>query len=362
MLVLSAGLALLRSPKGSQTPSFSIVVPAHDEEPVLQETLEALAAQDYSGPFEVIVVDDRSTDGTAAIVRAFASQDPRFQLVQVDPGEPDIAAPKKRALQRGFDRARHEILASTDADCRPPRGWISALAARFVPGTGIVQGPKGLSGVRTLCHRYQECETLALVGAEAAGFGLGIPFLASAPSLAYRREHFEAAGGFRGMEHLPSGDDDMLVHRMRKLPGVRVAYCLDPQACVSTPAADTWSEVLNQRARWASNGTEYENKAYVAALSLIFGFWVFLLLGWALCLGGLLTWPVWIAAWAVKIAVDAVYMPLAAWRLERLHCLAWYPLLAIPQLAVGVYAALGGHFGWYRWKARAEVFGNEAKD
>ena len=70
----------------------------------------------------------------------------------------------------------------------------------------------------------------------------------------------------------------------------------------------------------------------------------------------------WIAAWAVKLAVDAVYMPLAAWRLKRLHCLAWYPLLAIPQLAVGVYAALGGHFGWYRWKARAEVFGNEAKD
>lgn len=356
MLVLAAGLALLRSPKGTQTPSFSVVVPAHNEEPVLLATLEALAAQDYAGAFEVIVVDDRSSDGTAQIARDFAARDARFQLVQVAADEPDIPAPKKRALQRGFDRARHEILATTDADCRPPRGWIAALASRFVPGTGIVQGPKGLSGVRSVCHRYQECETLALVGAEAAGFGLGLPFLASAPSLAYRRAHFEAAGGFKGMEHLPSGDDDMLVHRMRKLPGVHVAYCLDSQACVSTPAADTWGEVLNQRARWASNGTEYENKAYVAALALIFSYWVFLLFGWALCWTSLLTWPVWFAAWTVKLAVDALYLPLAAWRLERLPVLAWYPLLALPQVAVGVYAALGGHFGWYRWKARAEVF------
>lgn len=355
LLGLSLGLLVLRSPRGHQTPSFSIVVPAHNEEPVLQETLEALAAQDYAGTFEVLVVDDRSRDTTAEIVRAFAARDSRFQLVQVDPSEPDIAAPKKRALQRGFTQARHEILASTDADCRPPRGWITALASRFLPGVGIVQGPKGLSGITTLCHRYQECETLALVGAEAAGFGLGMPFLASAPSLAYRRELFEKVGGFAGMEHLPSGDDDMLVHRMSRLPGVRVAYCLDPDASVTTPAADTWHEVLNQRARWASNGTQYENKAYVAALSLIFGFWVFLLLGWILCLSSLLPWPVWIACWIVKTATDAVYFTLSAHRLGRMHCLAWYPLLAVPQVAICVWAALAGHFGWYRWKARAEV-------
>jgi cellulose synthase/poly-beta-1,6-N-acetylglucosamine synthase-like glycosyltransferase len=353
-LTLAVGLLRLRSPRGTQSPSFSIVVPAHDEEPVLQETLEALAAQDYAGTFEVIVVDDRSRDGTAAIVRAFAARDPRFRLVQVLPDEPEIAAPKKRALQRGFELASHEILASTDADCRPPRGWISALASRFLPGVGIVQGPKGLSGISTLCHRYQECETLALVGAEAAGFGLGVPFLASAPSLAYRRDLFAKAGGFRGMEHLPSGDDDMLVHRMRKLPGVRVAYCLDAAASVTTPAADTWAEVLNQRARWASNGTEYENKFYVAALALIFCFWVFLLLGWIPGLfGG--SFALWGTAWGAKLLTDLIYLTLAGKRLERLHCQAWCPLLMVPQLAIGIWAALAGHFGWYRWKPRAEV-------
>jgi cellulose synthase/poly-beta-1,6-N-acetylglucosamine synthase-like glycosyltransferase len=354
---LSVGLVRLRSPRASQRPSFSVVVPAHNEAPVLRETLNALAQQDYAGIFEVIVVDDRSHDATASIVNRFVEKDSRFRLLQIPHDAPEIAAPKKRALQRGFDHARHEILASTDADCRPPKGWISALASRFVPGVGIVQGPKGLSGISTLCHRYQECETLALVGAEAAGFGLGVPFLASAPSLAYRRELFVQAGGFKGMEHLSSGDDDMLVHRMSHQPGVRVAYCLDPQASVTTPAADTWREVLNQRARWASNGTQYENKAYVAALSLIFGYWVFLLLGWTFCLSGILNWQVWGAAWMAKILTDSIYFTLAAWRLGRLRSLAWYPLLAVPQLAIGIYAALAGHFGWYRWKSRAEVVG-----
>ena len=354
-LILSVGLVLLRQRTTDKTPSFTIVVPAHNEEPVLRETLEALGRQDYRGTFEVIVVDDRSDDATAQIVRDFATTDGRFRLVQVDPSEPDIAAPKKRALARGFALANHEILASTDADCRPPDGWISALASRFVPGVGIVQGPKDLSDVHSICHHYQRCETLALVGAEAAGFGLGQPFLASAPSLAYRRKLYETAGGFAGMEHLASGDDDMLVHRMRKLPGVEVAYCLDPQACVSTPAADTWAEVLNQRARWASNGTEYENKAYVALLGLIFTNWVLLLAGWIPALLGWLPWAAWLGAWAAKIAIDIIYLSLAAWRLERKECLTWYPLLAIPQLSIGVYAALAGHFGWYRWKARSEV-------
>ena len=354
-LVLAAGLFLLRQRTTTRTPSFSIVVPAHNEEPVLRETLEALARQDYRGTFEVIVVDDRSDDATAQIVRDVSSMDARFHLVQVESSEPDIAAPKKRALARGFDMAKHEILASTDADCRPPVGWISALASRFAPGVGIVQGPKDLSDIHSLCHHYQRCETLALVGAEAAGFGLGQPFLASAPSLAYRRELYEKAGGFTGMEHLASGDDDMLVHRMRKLPGVEVAYCLDNAASVSTPAADTWAEVLNQRARWASNGTEYENKAYVAVLALIFANWVFLLTGWIPASFGWLPWSAWLGIWIAKIVIDLIYYSLAAWRLGRMECLPWYPLLVVPQLFIGIYAALAGHFGWYRWKARSEV-------
>ena len=351
---MSVGLVLLKQRKRADGPypSFSIVIPAHNEEPVLAETLAALRSQDYPGDFEVIVVDDRSHDGTATIVQEVSRIDSRFRLVQVSADEPNVASPKKRALARGFEASRHEILASTDADCRPSRGWISALSSRFLPQVGIVQGPKTLSGLSSLCHHYQQCETLALVGVEAAGFGLGHPLLASAPSLAYRRELFEKAGGFQGLEHLESGDDDMLVHRMSRLPGVKVTYCLDKAACVSTPAADSWREVLNQRARWASNGTAYENKAYVAVLSAIFFSWVFLLLGWIPAAAGFPLWKTWIACWIAKIAIDVIYYSLAAWRLKRLSCLLWYPVFAVPQLAIGVWASIAGHFGWYHWNAR----------
>ncbi len=355
-LVHALGLLLLRRPPRQKArPTFSVIVPAHNEESVLQETLQALARQDYTGLFEVIVVDDRSTDSTAAIVRDFATRDSRFHLVQISPSEATAKAPKKRALARGFAAARYELLASTDADCHPPRTWLTALSSCFAPGVGIVQGPKTLSHVKTLCQHYQQCETLALVGIEAGGFGLGRPLLASAPSLAYRHGLFDAAGGFSGLEDLESGDDDMLVQRMSRLPGVKVAYCPGTRACVSTPAASTWRETLNQRARWASNGTAYENKLYVALLCIIFLSWIFLLFGWLPALFGLVSGKVWLSCWALKFFHDIVYYTLAAWRLRRWSCLPWYPVFVIPQLAIGIWAAIAGHFGWYHWNARPAV-------
>lgn len=350
--VLSWGLLRLKRPPRNQKPSISVVVPMHDEELGVAATLTALQAQDYAGPWEVVCVDDRSSDRTAEIVRSVTENDPRFRLVQIPVAEEDVPSPKKRALARGMAAARHEILATTDADCLPPPHWLSTLGGCFEPGVDIVQGPKHILGDSRLAHRYQRLEVLAFVAAEAAGFALGRPFLASAPSLAYRRSIYEAAGGFRGLEGLISGDDDMLVHRMAKAGG-RTTYAYDPSASVGTHPADTWAQVLNQRARWASNGSRYENLGYVAFLMAIFLWWVWLLLGWVPVLLGLPTW-LWWAPWAIKLPFDLLFMGLAAWRFERTDCILDYAWALPLQVAIAVRSAVAGHLGWFRWTREAD--------
>lgn len=350
---LVVGLLRLRAPRGKSLPSISVVVPMHDEEAGVGPTLEALARQDYAGDWEVVCVDDRSADATAAIVEAFARRDPRFHLVQVSRDEPAVAGPKKRALARGMDAARHEVLATTDADCLPPPHWLSTLAASFEPGVDVVQGPKHILGDGRPCHRYQRLEVLSFVAAEAAGFALDRPFLASAPSLAYRRTAYEAAGGFHGMEHLASGDDDMLVHRM-KSAGARCAYAFDPSASVATHPAGTWHEVLNQRARWASNGVRYENLAYVAFLATLFLWWCWLLVGWIPALAGLVPASLWWIPWAAKIPADLAYLTLAAARFRRLEGLFDYAWGSPLQALIAVRSAVAGHLGWFRWTREAD--------
>ena len=88
-----------RGPKA--TPSVSVVVPMRNEEEFAERTLEALAAQDYVGEWEVICVDDRSTDRTREILEKFAATHPKFRVLSLSPDLPVIASPKKRALESG---------------------------------------------------------------------------------------------------------------------------------------------------------------------------------------------------------------------------------------------------------------------
>lgn len=354
LLALTWGLIRLRRPDRSMLrPRVTVVVPMHNEQSCVDETLRALHEQDYQGEWELVCVDDRSDDATAQIVRKWAGTDPRIRLVQVERTEPAVPSPKKRALARGLDGAFGEILITTDADCQPPSHWISSLVACFGEGVDVVQGPKHCLGDGRSVHRYQRLEMLAFVAAEAAGFALGKPFLASAPSLAYRASIYRKSGGFHGLEGLVSGDDDMLVHRMVAAGG-RPAYAMDPSISVPTHPADTWRQALNQRARWASNGSRYENPAYVALLVGVFLWWCWLLLGWipwTLDLApGILWWGVWLA----KTPFDIFFLCLGALRFRRAKTLLDYPWCLPLQVAIFVYSAVAGHLGWFRWTREAD--------
>lgn len=113
-------------------PRFSVVVPAHNEADLLAATLEALAAQDVGAAYEVLVVDNASTDATAEVARSYGARvvpEPRRGVC--------------RARQTGVDAARGEIVASTDADTVPPPDWLRRLDAtlRADPALVAVAGP-----------------------------------------------------------------------------------------------------------------------------------------------------------------------------------------------------------------------------
>ncbi|HLP40956.1 MAG TPA: glycosyltransferase [Fibrobacteria bacterium] len=337
-------------PRDPARPSVSVIVPLRNEEEHAQATLEALRRQDYSGWWEVICVNDRSTDGTQAVLDEVVAADPRFSVVRIPADAPPVPSPKKRALAEGFARARGEVLMTTDADCLAKPGWIRSLAGRFAPDIGIVQGPKRIRGGRSLLSRYQEHEVFGLVSVEAASFALGNPMIASAPSLAYRKSLYEAAGGFAGLEDTVSGDDDMLVRKMQKVKGWRVTYNPSPEACVSTSPAPTWKAMLTQRARWASNGAHYEEKGFVALLVGIYGLYLWLAAAPFLAAAGLIPWWAFILPAVTKVVLNGVFLGITSRRLGHrgvLRNLPWCELVHVP---VVILAVILGHLGLYRWK------------
>jgi glycosyltransferase involved in cell wall biosynthesis len=182
-------------------PRFSVVIPALDEEGYLADCLESLARQDFSGGVEVIVVDNNSTDRTAAIARSFGA-------VVVHEARPGVCW----ARQRGTALARGEIIVSTDADTTFDPGWLSRInrALEQDPPCVAVAGPcRFTAGGPFWGAMYPRL----LFGTVAFVHRLtGRLFYVTATNLAFRRT---AWPGYN--THMTQGGDEVdLLRRLRR--------------------------------------------------------------------------------------------------------------------------------------------------
>lgn len=187
--------------------AVSVVVPALNAQDTLGATLDALADQDLDEPYEVIVVDNGSSDGTAAI--AAAARGP-VRLLSQRGGRPGSAR------NRAAASARAPVLAFTDADCVPSRGWLRCGLGPVRAGAGLVQG-----AVRPDpgAERRPFDRTVS-VGGEGG--------LYETASMFVSREAFERAGGFEDWSGAdvgqPFGEDVVFAWRARR-GGARTAFC-----------------------------------------------------------------------------------------------------------------------------------------
>ncbi|WP_375417625.1 glycosyltransferase [uncultured Hymenobacter sp.] len=335
---------------------FSVLIAARNEAPNLPALLADLTGQSLPpSQFEILVIDDHSTDATPAIIRQAAQTSPfRLRLLQLAqlPNQP---TGKKAALAAALPLARAPWVVCTDADCRVGPGWLAAYAAllRRQPDARFISGPVQLTGTASLLQKLVGLEFAGLVGVGAATLAAGRPTMCNGANLAYRPDMFQAVGGFAGNELIASGDDEFLLHKIQAaFPGT-VHFLAAPAAIVRTAAPPNLRALLRQRVRWASKWRYYQSAAPRRLAVLVLAANV--ALGAGLLVG--LFWPAlrpWVgAAWLVKLGADAWFLWPVLGFFGRRRWLALVPLL---QLAYGPYAlgvGLAGLRGGYEWKGRA---------
>ena len=179
---------------------FSVVVPAYNEASYIGESLRSLQAQDFAGSYEIIVVDNNSTDGTGEIAASYG-----VKVVR------ELAPGVCQARQRGSSEARGEIVVSTDADTVQPENWLSRIDEHFRRSDSIV-------GVAGPC-RYQNPSWWAdaypklLFGAVYRVFATtGHVFYLSATNTAFRRDAFPGYD----LTMTQGGDELDLLRRLRR--------------------------------------------------------------------------------------------------------------------------------------------------
>lgn len=343
--------------QGSEgTITFSVVIAARDEAANLPALLADLAHQQYPvSSFEIIVADDHSTDGTAAVVEAFAATSPVAVRVLRLAELPAVGHGKKAALAAAIGAARHAWIAGTDADCRVGPRWLAALAARIQqqPDIDLLSGPVALRPDGSVFARLQVVEFAGLVGIGAASLALGEPNMCNGANLAYRRDAWHAVNRQLVGRHVASGDDEFLLHTLwARRPG-SAAFVKSPEAIVRTAAAPSVGAFLRQRVRWASKWPHYRLPGVQRLAAGVFGLNLLLLVGvlWGWW------WPVAApaigGAWLAKLLADAWFLrQILRFQGDERHFLAavlGWQVLYVPYV---VLTALLSGRGRYAWKGR----------
>ncbi|NIR51577.1 glycosyltransferase [candidate division KSB1 bacterium] len=350
MAFLIFGLWRLKQNQVEGTPKVSVVVAARNEEQNLRRCLEALTHQSYPRErLQLIVVDDRSQDGTREILNHYRSKLPELlKTIRIAENETHPSS-KKHALTRGIARATGEFIFTTDADCTPPSAWISEMASLFAPEIGIVIGPAPITAKNELWDKLMGLNTLAkeFVAAGAAGWNLGVT--CTGRNLAYRKAVFHEVGGFNNIAHSLSGDDDLFLQEVTGATRWRVTYSLNPNTAVPSQAKKNLSSFVTQHRRHASAGQYYTKPIQASYLVFnIANLSLFVFFAFGLFYDDL--FPLAMLTFGLKLILDFLALYLIAKNLRKETLLVVFPLWEIFFLLSQIFISPLGFVGKSRWK------------
>jgi len=222
------------------SPSVAVVVPAYNEEKVIVQTIASLLASDHPERFEIIVVDDGSSDATYRLARDTFADEPRVRVFTKPNGG------KPAALNFGLAKTRAEVVVALDADTVFTRDTIVKLVRHFAdPRIGAVAGNAKVGNRINLLTRWQALEYITSQNLDRRAFD-ALDCITVVPGAvgAWRRELIEQAGGFTD---LTLAEDADLTLAIRKL-GYAIVY--EDEAIALTEAPDTVRGFIRQRFRW----------------------------------------------------------------------------------------------------------------
>jgi poly-beta-1,6-N-acetyl-D-glucosamine synthase len=328
--------------------TISVIIPARNEDNNIGLLLEALQQQTYPTALtEIIVVDDHSTDQTASIVRQFSS----VKLVQLK--EENINSYKKKAIETGIATATGELIVTTDADCIPPKEWLQTIAAfKKEKDSVFISAPVVFDCNSSVVQLFQAMDFMILQGITGASVHKNIHSMCNGANLAYERKVFYEVNGFSGIDHIASGDDMLLMHKIWKQYPDRVHYLKSKDAIVATQPMKTWKAFFNQRIRWASKAKKYDDKRIIAVLLLVYLFNLSFL---ALGIAGFFCYHYWLylaGLWVAKTIVELPFFLSVSHFFNKQWAAKLFFFFQPLHILYTIISGLFGQFGKYEWKGR----------
>jgi cellulose synthase/poly-beta-1,6-N-acetylglucosamine synthase-like glycosyltransferase len=333
-----------------KTPStkISVIIPARNEEKNIGTLLTALQQQNYPKEFfDVIVIDDHSEDGTAGIVKQYDG----VKLLSLE--NDSINSYKKKAIEMGIAAATGELIVTTDADCLPGENWLLAIASFKEEKQAVfIAAPVVIDCNSSLVQMFQALDFMVLQGITGAAVYKKRLTMCNGANLAYEKKAFAEVSGFSGIDHIASGDDMLLMHKIwQRYPG-KVHYLKSKDVIVSTQPVLTWKAFFQQRIRWASKAKQYDDKRILPVLLLVYLFNLSFLV---LLVAGAWDYRYWIMVlllWLFKTCIELPLFRSLAIYFNKQWAIPWFLLFQPLHILYTIVSGLLGQFVKYEWKGR----------
>ena len=347
--------AFQNTPNHQPTTFFSIIIPARDEEDNISNCIQSIINQNYpSHLFEMIIVDDHSTDNTADIIINFQSKYANIKLIKLQDelqGK-QLNAYKKKAIDLAVQQAAGSWIITTDADCTLQKNWL-LLYDEYILKTNnlFVAAPVVFAKQYSVLSNFQFIDFMALQAATAATVSIGLHSMCNGANLAYNKNVFFEVGGFKGIDNIASGDDMFLMNKIKTKYPKRIGYLFAKEAIARTLPMQTWSSFFNQRIRWASKADKYEDKSLLPVLLAVYLFNFCLFIMFFLGLFFVKLFAAWLVLISLKTFVEWAYMKVASSFFGKI-LFSEFAALQPLHIAYMVVAGWLGKFGNYSWKGR----------
>lgn len=308
----------------------SVIICARNEADNLEKYLPAVLAQQYP-EFEVIVVDDASTDETDTLLRQFIGQYPHLRATTIR-ADKKFTHGKKLAVTIGIKAAKHDILVFIDADCEPAGDqWLKAMVSGLKGSKQIVLGYGGYTSQKGLLSKYIRYDTLT-IAMQYLSFAIsGFPYMGVGRNIVYRKSFFNSTEGFRRHLHLLSGDDDLFVNENATRQNTAVEF--SHQSHTRSAPSHTFEKWIWQKKRHLTTSPLYKARdKFLLGLEPFSRLCFYILLVVLLFISGMLYWV--LGAFLLRLIVQVIVIKNTMIRLKENNVLLYSILFDVVSLFI----------------------------
>jgi glycosyltransferase involved in cell wall biosynthesis len=314
--------------------AISVIICAKNEAKNLKKLIPLLLQQDYPN-FEIVLINDSSTDKTLKVMESFKDNNSNVKIVNVKNIEA-FWGNKKYALTLGIKAATNDFLLFTDADCLPvSKHWISEMSSHFSNSKSLVIGYGAYKKAnKSFLNKLIRFETLLTATQYFSYAKMGQPYMAVGRNLAYRKELFFEASGFINHIKIKSGDDDLFVNQIANSENTSI--CFSKQSFTESAPKNTFKEWIIQKRRHISTAKHYKFKHKVM-LSL---FYISQLLFWILAIVLLSISSYWILLIFLiffRFLIQFLSLGFASKKLNEFDLIPFLPILELFLISAQFY-------------------------